>query len=240
MNGKTGGIHGNLRGPLRPARWAVAAVAAVLIVSPGRLAACVAARPSTEIAVLVADLGDSTVQVDGRFIIRAPLAVAWDVLSDYDHLARFVCSMRESHVDSHAGPTLVVRQRFAGRLLFLERSFNVQLSIREEPQRSIAFRDLSHADFERYEGAWTLRETEEGIEVTYRLTVKGGLVGLATKSPARRMAQELLAEIHSEIGRRSAGAGAAADRGSGRSAVPEAVSRGQGPGVSPSSHFSTE
>ncbi|HEY0783222.1 MAG TPA: SRPBCC family protein [Thermoanaerobaculia bacterium] len=203
MNGKTGDIHADFRGPLRPMRWAVAAVAAALIVSPGRLVACVAARPGAEIAVLVADLGDSTVQVDGRFVIRAPLAVAWDVLSDYEHLTTFVCSMRESRVDSHAGPSLVVRQRFTGRLLWLERSFNVQLSIREEPQRSIAFRDLSHADFERYEGTWTLLETEEGVEVTYRLTVKGGLVGLATKSPARRMAKELLAQLRTEIGRRS-------------------------------------
>jgi hypothetical protein len=206
----------NLRRPARPANPAsqplaapalVAALLLALLALPWPAAAGAGLAPLPPLppaTVTMLNVGDSTLRLDGRFVVAAPLATAWQVLSDYDHIPAFVSSMHESRVISRSDGALVVEQRFSGRLLWFERTCIVRLSIHEEPQQTITFRDVSRASFERYEGEWTLRETAAGVEVTYRLIVKDGLVGLVMKGAAPGMVRNLLDQVRAEIGRRAA------------------------------------
>ncbi|HEV3073145.1 MAG TPA: SRPBCC family protein [Thermoanaerobaculia bacterium] len=157
-----------------------------------------------QVAVSFADLGDSTMRLEGRFMTAASSATAWSVLTDYDHIPAFVASMRSSRVKARGDGYLLVEQESVAKLLWFQRRLDVLLKVREEPPHLIAFDDVSKASFERYEGTWTLQDTPAGREVIYRLTVKGGLIGLVARSRTQGMVRELLEQVRAEIGRREA------------------------------------
>ncbi|HXO43505.1 MAG TPA: SRPBCC family protein [Thermoanaerobaculia bacterium] len=158
----------------------------------------------SQVVVSFADLGDSTMQLEGRFMTAASSATAWSVLTDYDHIPSFVSSMRSSRVKARGDGYLLVEQESVAKVLWFQRKLDVLLKVREEPPHRIAFDDVSKASFERYEGSWTLQDTPAGREVIYRLTVKGGLIGLVARSHSQNMVRELLEQVRAEIGRREA------------------------------------
>jgi hypothetical protein len=158
----------------------------------------------SQVVVSFADLGDSTTRLEGRFMTAAPRATAWSVLTDYDHIPAFVASMRSSRVKARGDGYLLVEQESVARMLWFRRKLDVVLKVREDPPRSIAFEDVSKASFERYEGSWTLQDTPAGREVIYRLTVKGGLIGLVARNRSQGMVRELLEQVRAEIVRRAA------------------------------------
>lgn len=158
----------------------------------------------SQVVVSFADLGDSTMQLEGRFMTTASSTTAWSVLTDYDHIPSFVTSMRSSRVKARGDGYLLVEQESVARMLWFQRKMDVLLKVREEPPHRIAFDDVSKVSFERYEGSWTLEDTPGGREVIYRLTVKGGLIGLVARSHSRNMVRELLEQVRAEIGRREA------------------------------------
>jgi ribosome-associated toxin RatA of RatAB toxin-antitoxin module len=59
------------------------------------------------------------VDVDARAIVRAPLGIVWDTLTDYNHLADFVPGLKKSRVLSQVGTTTTVEQSGEARFLFL-------------------------------------------------------------------------------------------------------------------------
>jgi carbon monoxide dehydrogenase subunit G len=157
-----------------------------------------------QVVVSFADLGDSTMRLEGRFTTAASSATAWSVLTDYDHISAFVTSMRSSRVKARGDGYLLVEQESVAKMLWFQRKLDVVLKVREEPPRFIAFEDVSKTSFARYEGSWTLQDTPAGREVIYRLTVKGGLIGLVARSRSQSMVKELLEQVRAEIGRREA------------------------------------
>ena len=207
MLGTRQGGEARLRCPaFRMGLFAVAALVVSLLSPPP---AAASGRPGPagslpqQVAVSFADLGDSTMRLEGRFTTAAPRATAWGVLTDYDHIQTFVASMRSSRVKARGDGFLLVEQKSVARVLLFQRTFDVLLRVREEPARSILFDDVSKVSFERYEGSWTLQEVPGGMEVIYRLTAKGGLVGFATRGPSLRMVRELLEQVRAEMGRRA-------------------------------------
>jgi len=157
-----------------------------------------------QVVVTFADLGDSTLRLEGRFTTAASSATAWSVLTDYDHIPAFVDSMRSSRVKARGDGYLLVEQESVAKVLWFRRKLDVVLKVREEPPRLIAFEDVSKTSFERYEGSWTLHDAPGGREVVYRLTVKGGLIGLVARSRSQTMVRELLEQVRAEIARRDA------------------------------------
>ena len=148
------------------------------------------------------------------FTAAVSSAVAWNVLTDYDHLQAFVTSMRSSRVRSRGDGFLMVEQESVGKALLFKRTFRVLLKVREEPRQSIAFEDVSGVSFARYEGSWTLKETPAGVEVTYRLTAKGGFIapGFVMRGASRKMVEELLDQVRAEMSLRGAPTAAHAPR----------------------------
>lgn len=156
------------------------------------------------IAVLLTDIGSGTMRLDGGFTVASTPAIAWSVLTDYDHIQRFVSSMRSSRVVGRAGGCLLVEQESIARFFLFHRTIHVRLDVCETPPRLITFEDTSRASFERYQGSWTLRETATGVDIAYQLTVKGGLVGLLPHTQAQQMVRTLLEQVRTEIRRRAA------------------------------------
>jgi polyketide cyclase/dehydrase/lipid transport protein len=76
------------------------------------LAWAVAATPAkdADIAVRVRKIGDSVV-VDVDLPVRATAIETWDVMTDYDNMARFVSTLRTSRVIERRGNTLIVLQK---------------------------------------------------------------------------------------------------------------------------------
>jgi carbon monoxide dehydrogenase subunit G len=161
-------------------------------------------RGDAPIAVLLTDLGAQTMRLDGSFTVASSPATAWSVLTDYDHIQRFVRSMRSSRVVGREAGCLLVEQESVARFLLFHRTLHVRLEVCEAPPRSISFEDVSRVSFQRYRGAWTVRETAGGVEVAYQLAVQGGLVALLPHSQAQKMVRDLLEEVRAEVRRRAA------------------------------------
>src|SRR5712671_3799273 len=66
--------------------------------------------------------------------------VAWDVLSDYDHLAQFIPDMSVSRVVSRTGDTALVEQKGEFGILFFRQPIDLTLEIVETPRRTIVAR----------------------------------------------------------------------------------------------------
>ena len=64
----------------------------------------------------------------GKFISQADPQTAWSVLTDYDHLSKFVSSIR-SHVRDEEGNILLVHQVASGGFLFFTASVEVLLKV---------------------------------------------------------------------------------------------------------------
>ena len=51
------------------------------------------------------------VVVEVEFSLRAPLAIAWEVLTDFDHMAQFISNLEVSEVQSRVKDTFRVHQK---------------------------------------------------------------------------------------------------------------------------------
>ena len=69
-----------------------------------------AAADDTDIVVKVRKDGD-TIHVAVDCPVRAPPTVAWEVMTDYDRMARFISNLTESSVRMHMGNRMQVAQK---------------------------------------------------------------------------------------------------------------------------------
>jgi hypothetical protein len=120
---------------LLPVRTLLALAAAIILVPPAQGA-------GEDIVVEVQKNGNEiTVRVDCP--VKAPLPVVWDVLTDYDHMARYVSNLQESAVRARDGDTLHVYQKGRATHGLLSFSFENLREIRLVPYREIHSRLIS-------------------------------------------------------------------------------------------------
>jgi len=188
------------------------------------MAAAAAADSDVRVQVVRSEAG---LAVEGHCIVRAPAAVAWQVLTDYDGIGRFVSSMRESRVTSRADHHLLVEQVAVSRLFLFTRSFRVTLFVEEAPPDTIRFEDVLGKDFDGYRGEWTLVPAGDQVELVYRLAVRPhtSVPDRFARGLFRRTARDLLAQVRAEIERRAAGSEPA---GEPRAVPAEPVGAGRG------------
>jgi carbon monoxide dehydrogenase subunit G len=166
--------------------------------APGALANVPAPVVSVEDQHSVSD-------VQGRFEVPVPLSVAWDVLTDYDHIADFVSSMRASAVESRSDSGLTVRQEAAVGPFPFRRVAHLLLDVRELPDRRIEFHDLLDRDFRLYRGAWELSPEPSGTAVTYVLHAQptGAIPSFISHAFLSRTVRRLLTQVQAEMIRRA-------------------------------------
>jgi ribosome-associated toxin RatA of RatAB toxin-antitoxin module len=142
--------------------------------------------------------------VHGEFVVHASPEVAWAVLSDYEHIPRFVHSMLSSKVERTADGRIVVEQEAEGHMFVFHRRVMVQLEVREQPRQWIEFHDVLGKDFHYYVGGWDVSPDSAGTRVAYRLEAnpKVAMPGSMRRGVLRRSAQDLLEEVRAEMLRR--------------------------------------
>lgn len=148
-----------------------------------------------------------TVQRDGRkfdisldMSVPVPPAQAWAVLTDFDHMPRFLPNLKESHVVSREGNRWVVMQR--GETGGGPFSFGYE-SLREielVPQREIRSHSLK-GNLGQVDGLTTLTAERQGTRIHYHAVAQPGwLVGsvLGEETLAERLRlqfQQMRAEM---------------------------------------------
>jgi ribosome-associated toxin RatA of RatAB toxin-antitoxin module len=144
-------------------------------------------------------------RLSARFLVRASSGTVWAVLTDYDHIGRFVPSIQFSRVKERFPDHLLLEQEGREGFLFFKTDFYVLLKVREIPFERIEFEDTAHRDFESYRGSWGLQKEADGIRISYVLETKVKfrfpqfIVGKFLKRDMKKM----LGEVSAEIDRRS-------------------------------------
>lgn len=110
---------------------------------------------------------------DGDFItvvasarLKADPHIAWEVLSNYDDLARFIPDMSSSRVVKRDAGGLVVEQKGELGFLFFRRAIEVTMAVSEEPQRRIDARAIS-GNMKDMEARYELLPSEKGLKLAY-------------------------------------------------------------------------
>lgn len=151
--------------------------------------------------------GASGLAIEGRFTTAASPAIAWSVLTDYDSIARFVTSMRSSHIVGRSNDTLFVDQQAVGRLFLFSHRLHTSLRVEEEPEVHIRFEDLLGRDFRSYRGEWRIeRSNPAGTTVTYHLEADPSfpIPDFVARGLFKSAARDLLSQVRTEIERRAA------------------------------------
>ena len=104
--------------------------------------------------------------VSSQTVVAAEPAVAWRVLSDYDHLADFVPAMRSSRVISKPGRPLVIEQSGEAGVLLFRFTIDVVLDIDEQPPHRLGFSARS-GNMRQMRGEWRIEPEGAGIRLHY-------------------------------------------------------------------------
>ena len=173
-------------------------------VAPLLLAAAMARASDVEVAL--EDVRGSC-RVRGSFAAPVPGTVAWEVLTDYDGIGRFVRSVRASRLEQGSDGRLLLHQDAVSGVFLLRRRMQVLLEIHEDSARRIGFRDVLGKDFRSYVGEWRISADSAGTHVDYELEAepKAAVVRAFCRGVLRNTVEDLLTEVRAEMMRRAAG-----------------------------------
>ena len=73
-------------------------------------------------------------------IVAAPASLVWEVLTDYDNLARFIPGLSRSMVELRRANRVQLQQNGEARFLFFAYPIDVRLEVVESPRDSITSR----------------------------------------------------------------------------------------------------
>ncbi len=139
-------------------------------------------------------------RVVATFRVLQPAAIAMAVLTDYEHIPRFMPDVRRSTVLERSGDSVVVDQEAVARLTMFSKRIHLVLAIQERPG-GISFQDRCGESFTRYEGGWTVERTGPDTTIEYSLTaqpsfdVPAFVLRRLLKRDSTRMIERLRAEI---------------------------------------------
>ncbi|MDQ3196791.1 MAG: SRPBCC family protein [Pseudomonadota bacterium] len=115
-------------------------------------------------------------RVNGLITVEASVSapvdarLAWQVLTDYEHLADFIPGMHKSGVVSTGSEPIRVEQLGEGGFLFYHFPIEIVLQMDETPFESIRFHAVG-GNIEQMEGVWRL-EGSAPVHVRYRARMK--------------------------------------------------------------------
>jgi carbon monoxide dehydrogenase subunit G len=156
---------------------------------------------NTPVTVEVNRGDDKAYTVEAAFEVAAGPDVAWGVLTDYEGIARFVSSIRQSTVTRREPGRVVLEQHGIGKAWIVTVPMHVVLDVREQHERVLAFRDLCGKSFSTYEGQWEISTDGDRTRVIYRLKAdpNGRQPAMLARSAIRGSVRKLLDEVKTEI-----------------------------------------
>jgi carbon monoxide dehydrogenase subunit G len=136
--------------------------------------------------------------------VAAPLSLVWEVLTDYDNLARFIPGIAESVVQQRATNRLLLEQRGEARFLVFSYPIQVRLEVLESPRERIVSRAVA-GNLKRMSGRYDLQAENGGIRLRYtgELEPDFKLPPIIGTLAVRNMVEEQFAAMVAEIERRS-------------------------------------
>jgi ribosome-associated toxin RatA of RatAB toxin-antitoxin module len=163
---------------------------------------CAAAPLASELAPpsVSVRLHDGAYEIAAEFDVNRSLATVRSVLTDYEHIPRFLPQVERSVVLERTGEGAVVEQEAVTQLMMFSKRMHLILDIREAPD-ALVFTDTCGRSFVRYEGSWRLREEAGRTFVQYRLLAQprfdapDWLIGRVMKRDASRTIERIQAEI---------------------------------------------
>lgn len=141
-----------------------------------------------------------TYHVTAAFEVKESPATAYAVLTDYEHVPRFMPDVRTSIVRERTQERILLEQEAVAKLMFFSKKVQLLLEVQETPD-TITFKDTSGKSFARYEGTWTLAARENRTVIGYALTAKPTfsvpkfILTKLLKRDAGRMIEGLRAEM---------------------------------------------
>ncbi len=157
-----------------------------------------------DVSVRLVNEGRSVYRVEGGFQVVAPPSTIWEVLTDYNRIDEFVPFMKRSYVKERREGKLLLEQEALAKFFLFTRTIRILQEVQEDPQKRILFRDVSHRDFEFYEGSWRVEPSKEYVWVQYEVRAKPifSVPSFVARAMFKRTAQELLQAVRLEILRR--------------------------------------
>jgi carbon monoxide dehydrogenase subunit G len=158
-----------------------------------------------DIAVEVRRDGDA-VTVDASFLAPVPVPVAWEVLTDFDRMARFVPNIQSSRTISAPGEPLVVAQKGYARYGIFSYSFETVRTVDLVPREAIHTRMIS-GNMRKFDAL--MRLSEEGGQTRLRYhadaVAESWLPPLLGPAFIRHETREQFAAVVAEMTRRHRG-----------------------------------
>jgi len=165
---------------------------------------CISAAFGMEPVVVatVSQLGEVIV-VEVIADVPVALGTAWDVLTDFEHMAAFIGNVTVSKVIRREGNKVVVHQEGVARYGLLSLSFESEREIRMEPMIRIQTKSLS-GSVKRMESESKLSQNESGTQIRYRAEVEpdSQLAKMFGASFIRHEVEEQFLEMSKEMIRR--------------------------------------
>lgn len=114
---------------------------------------------------------DGALHVEASFHIDVPPAVAWRVMTDYDHMATYVPRLKESRIVSVDPERMLVAQKGTATFAGFSHDWEVEREVRLQPESLIASRAL-RGNVKRMEMETRFTPEGPGVRIQYRaLTV---------------------------------------------------------------------
>lgn len=133
---------------------------------------------------------------DALMLAPVPTAVAWEVLTDFEHMAQWVPNVRDSRVLKRENNLATVEQHGLARFGAL--GFPYTTTRRIEMSWPVAVRSTQiEGSLRRFESLMTLEADEKGTRLTYHLEMVPGFVAGAVLS--RNFLEHELAEQFAAI-----------------------------------------
>jgi ribosome-associated toxin RatA of RatAB toxin-antitoxin module len=162
-----------------------------------------AGAPGREPDVRV-DESEGVYTVSASFVVPQAPAVAFDVLTDYAAIPRFMPEVHVSHVLTRGQDRAVVEQEATAKFMMFSRRIHLVLDI-EEGQDAIRFHDRCAKSFGQYEGSWTMVANGAATTITYELVAKPAFAvpEFLLKKLLKRDAARMIARLRTEIASRA-------------------------------------
>ncbi len=123
----------------------------------------------TEVTVNKSD--DDIIHVQAQIFVAAPPRVAWEVLTDYEHIATFVPNMASSHIISAPGEPLRVEQKGSTSFLLFTFPIEVVFEIDARSSRELHFHSIS-GNLRDMTGDYRIAAVSGGTRISYEARFK--------------------------------------------------------------------
>ena len=170
--------------------------ASALLLS-GLLCASVAASAEPEIRI---ERNQDAIVINASLRVDVHHHIAWQVLTDYDNLARFVPGMQSSKIVSRPGEPLLLKQTGQSGFLLFSLPIEVLVQVTEAPLEAVRFHGVG-GSFKNKHGEWRIEPQGDATLLIYQANIVPGfwvppligptVMGQDVRSKLLALAQEM-------------------------------------------------